>query len=436
MVTRLFSVLFYHHFSFLAISLVMSGLVCGDAFSEPNRLDYNDSRIMAADEDEIELGWYLRILRRQWKLAVAGALIGGAAGFGFASSQPLRYEAVTTIFIPANNPQFSSATFRGFAENASLASQIISELKLGDGEHALTPSRFVEDVLRVEAVPGTSLVRVKVMLRDARTAAEASRSLAAKAIALARQVAPEIGTSIEDQLSVRLSDAQQDLVNAQLELMAFNQGAHAGLFRQDTAVELRQAEFLHLLLEIEGEDARLASAQAAIKEQPQFLTRQRLPAADAPAKTAGHEDGQPNDGGRDNPPANPVYETLDVQRTAARERLAALDKQVDKLVSANRTSRKDLATLRDLFRPQIERARLQARLDIARKVRDDLGVRYEQVRAQPSTVTRHLAVIDAAQPPDRPVSRRRLRHTTYGAAAGLVLSVVLVPLWNNRGRLS
>ena len=28
-VTRLFSVLFYHHFSFFAISLVMSGLVIG-----------------------------------------------------------------------------------------------------------------------------------------------------------------------------------------------------------------------------------------------------------------------------------------------------------------------------------------------------------------------------------------------------------------------
>jgi hypothetical protein len=391
---------------------------------------------MAADEDEIELGWYLRVLQRRWRLATAGALIGGALGFGYASIQPLRFEAVTTVFIPANNPQFTPATFRGFVENASLASQVISELKLGDGENAITPSRFVEDVLRVEEVRGASLVRVKVTLRDARTAAEASRSLAAKAIALAKLNTPEIGTSIEDQLNSRLNDAQQDLVRKQLELMAHKQFAHAGLFGKDTGAQLKQAEFLHLLLEIEGEDAQLASAQAAIKEQPQFLTRPHVPAADATAKTAGLGDGQLTDRGQDSPPPNPVYDTLDAQSAAARVRLGALEKQVDKLVSDSKTSRQELAALRDRFRPQIERARLQARLDLARKVRDDLGVRYEQFRAQPSAVTRHLAVIDAAQLPDRAISRRRLQHATYGAAAGLVLSVVLVPFWNNRRRRS
>src|SRR6187549_2378779 len=83
-------------------------------------------------EDTIELGWYLRALRRHWKLAAAGMMIGGALGFLFASSRPLRYEGVTTLLIvPSPQPsaaQINPATFRSIVENASLASQVIAEL--------------------------------------------------------------------------------------------------------------------------------------------------------------------------------------------------------------------------------------------------------------------------------------------------------------------
>jgi uncharacterized protein involved in exopolysaccharide biosynthesis len=389
------------------------------------------------NEDEVDLGWYLRILQRRWKLAAAGALIGGALGFGYASVQPLRYEGVTTVLVPPNNPQMNPATFRGFVENASLASQVISELKLGEGEHAVTPSRFVEDALRVEEVRGTTLVRVRVSLSDAENAAAASRSLAAKAVALAQEVTPlSSASTIQEQLKARLRDAQQEIADAQDEVMAHKGGAHADLFGKGPVAEVkRRSELLHLLLEIEGEDARLALAEAAIKEQAQLLTPPRVAPAGPTAKSLRAKGDEPTTPGQDQPPVNPVYQTLEVQIATARDRLEALRKQHDKLVGLNRSGSRELAEMRDQFRPQIERARLQARLDLARKVRDDLGVRYEQLRAQPTVAVR-FAVVDAAQPPDRPVSRRRRQHATYGAAAGLVLSVVLVPLFQNRSRRS
>ena len=396
----------------------------------------NAPKVMTTDDDEIELGWYLRELQRRWKLAVAGALIGGALGFGYASLQPLRYEGVTAILVPPNNPQLSPATFRAIAQNATLASQVISELKLGEGEGALTPARFVEDALRVDEVRGTPVVRVKVTLPDPRTAAEASRAVAEKAIALTREVIPQsITSTIEEQLQSRLGDAQHEIANAQQALMNHKTGAHGDLFGKDSPPEpKRQADLLHLLLEIEGEDARLTLAEAAIKEQAQRLTRPRVTVRPATPKTTGVSDGQLLESLPDNPPTNPVYETLRVQIAVARDRREALEQQHDSLISSKKIGRTELAALRDRFQPQIERVRLQARLDLARKVRDDLAVRYEEIRSQPSI--RQLAVIDGAQPPDHPLSRRRLHHATYGAAAGLVLTVVLVPLWQNRGRRS
>jgi capsular polysaccharide biosynthesis protein len=283
---------------------------------------------MAADEDEIELGWYLRVLQRRWKLATAGALIGGGLGFGYASIQPLRYEGVTTILIPANNPQLNPPTFRRIAENATLASQVVSELKLGEGDDAFTPSRFVEDALRIEEVRGTSLVRVKVTLPDPRTAAEASRTLAAKAIALTREVIPQRST-IEEQFMTRLSEAQQELASAQQALMTHKQNAHADLLGRTAGPSKRQAELLHLLLEIEGEDARLALAQGC--------DQGAAAASDPPAGSGSRccrDERQPQERRTELPLAGPSAREpgtrrLTLDRGQARSRLEALNKQLD-----------------------------------------------------------------------------------------------------------
>src|SRR5262245_25053201 len=138
-----------------------------------------------AEEDIIALGWYVRAVLRRWKLALLGAIIGGVLAFWFASIQPSRYEGVTTLLVvPPSQPNSVSttpATFRAIVENGSLALQVISELKLHAGERPLTPLKFLEDMLRVEEVRGTNIVRVRVTLEDPKAAAEASRLLAAKA---------------------------------------------------------------------------------------------------------------------------------------------------------------------------------------------------------------------------------------------------------------
>src|SRR5207342_2573677 len=108
-------------------------------------------------------------------------------------------------------------------------------------EHALTPSRFVEDAVQVEEVRGTSLVRVRVTWPDPRTAAEASRRLAAKAIAFAQQVAPQSAASpIETQMKTHLDDAQKRLTSAEKELLTYKQGAQVDLLKQDTDAQLRE----------------------------------------------------------------------------------------------------------------------------------------------------------------------------------------------------
>ena len=415
---------------------------------------------MTEEEDIIDLRRYLGVMQRRWKLVAAGALAGGALAFLFANSQPLRYEGITTLLVipptQAEATQVSPSTFRALVANASLAAQVIAELKLGGGDDAYTPQRFLEDALQVEEVRGTNIVRVRVTLRDPRAAAAASRLLASKAIALTQQISQQGGASIQSQLKNYLTDALTRLASAEKELLAYKQGAQVELLKEDTNAQLKErGDLLRLVVDIEAEKARLASALTELKEQQPLLSSGRMPGAedalrraDADARAArtkddelkgrkpGSSSGQVDSQHLDltNVYVNPVYQTLDFQITTSRTRIAALEKERDELVVVKKIGGSELALLSELYRRQIEQARLQANFDLATRVHDDLALRHEQSRTQPLGNTSQLQVIDDALPPDRPISRRRLQYGTFGAAAGFVLTVMLAAFRETRGR--
>ena len=133
-----------------------------------------------------------------------------------------------------------------------------------------------------------------------------------------------------------------------------------------------------------------------------------------------------------NPFVNPVYQTLDFQIATARTRIAALEKERDELLNVKKLGGKELTQLSELYRREIEQARLQASFDLATRVYGDLGLRYEQSRTQPVGTAAQLQVVDDALPSDRPVARRRLQYGVFGS--GLDWSMVLVALlWGGLG---
>ena len=74
------------------------------------------------DEDEIDIGRYVRFLLRGWWLLALGALAGGAAGFVVASSVPLRYESVATLRItPPRSPSCNCKACTPPAVGSSMA---------------------------------------------------------------------------------------------------------------------------------------------------------------------------------------------------------------------------------------------------------------------------------------------------------------------------
>jgi uncharacterized protein involved in exopolysaccharide biosynthesis len=431
------------------------------------------STIEEHDDGALELPWYVRALQRRWLFAVVGAVLGGALLFGLASRQRLLYQGVTTLLVmPPSQPggaTMNPATFRAIVENATLASQIIDELKLAGPPHQLTPQTFVEDALNVEEVRGTNVVKVNVTLADPQAAAEASRRLAARAIVLARQISDQEAASLQEQLGKHVNDARGRLQQAERDLLAYQQKAQVDLIKQDTRALLEErGGLLRLTVDIEAERARLAAAELEIKRQQPLLTVPRMPGADEALRRVQQEPraaatppGTPQAASRDaaqgrppalpkddaaaveqldltNPFVNPVYQTLDFQIATSRTRIAALEKERDELINRRQLGGNQLKQLGELYSREIELARHEAGLDLARRVYGDLALRYEQSRTLNTGSTAQLQVVDQAQPPTRPLSRKRVQKAAFGSAAGFVGAVLLILLWEGlregRGR--
>ncbi len=124
------------------------------------------------------------------------------------------------------------------------------------------------------------------------------------------------------------------------------------------------------------------------------------------------------------PFVNPVYQTLAFQIASSRTRLAALERQARE-TPAGKAGNGRFTEMTDLYRRTSELARLENNLDLARKIHDDLTLRYEQSRSQSVDSMVQLQIVDEATTPDRPVSRQRAQSTVLGFAVGLVSAVFL-----------
>jgi uncharacterized protein involved in exopolysaccharide biosynthesis len=391
------------------------------------------------DEATVDLGRYVRAVRHRWKLVIAGAVLGGAIAFAYASRQGVVYDGVTTLLVvPRTLPsgvQINPATFSAIVKNLTLASQVIQELKLQD---EFTPQAFAASAIDIESVPATSVVKIKVRLEDPKMAAEASRLLAQKAIKLTQQVTEQQGASTEEQLKSSLNDASDRLQKAEQDLLAYEQRNQVELLRQDANVLLKQrGDLMQLGVDLGVEQARLAAAEQEIARQPPLLARSRPPAVGG---TPGQAPPAPGSGDEPRPPdasvpvVNPTYQTLATLIATSRTRIAALEKERDELTNGSKVGGRNLAQLSELYRRQSEQARLQTRFDLAKRVHDDVALRYEQSRTEPVTDVTPLQILDDALPPDAPVSRKRLQYTAFGATAGFVGAAVVAILWQGRGR--
>jgi capsular polysaccharide biosynthesis protein len=403
-----------------------------EARREPVRAELAPASIDRAVEDEVDLKWYGTAFRRRWKLILGCAIIAAAIAGGIASAQRIRYEGMTTLLVvqpakalPGSTPA-TPATFRAILENTSIATQIVEELRLNQPPHNLSPQSFLEHALIVEDVRATNIINVKVRLRDPAQAAEASRRVARKAIALTRQLTESEGAAVQEQLKQHLADAASRMNSAERDLLDYQQRAQIDLLKEDTKAMLgERGELLKLLISIESEKARLQAAETEFSKQQRTLA---VPRAVGAEEALRRTDNTTEVLDPTNTFINPVYQSLDYQIAMSRTRLAALEQERRQLVDVKGIAGTELTKLSALYRGQIDLARLQTNFDLAKRVYSDLSVRFEESRTEAFGTSAQLQLVSDAILPDRPVSRRRVQWAALGFVTGL-LAAGLAALW-------
>jgi uncharacterized protein involved in exopolysaccharide biosynthesis len=135
-----------------------------------------------------------------------------------------------------------------------------------------------------------------------------------------------------------------------------------------------------------------------------------------------------------NPFINPVYQTLEFQIASSRGRLAALQQQRRELVDVKKLGGRELKELSDLYGRQIELARLETNYDLAKKVYSDIRVRYEGTRSEGVGSSAVLQVVDAAIPPDRPLSRQTTKLSAMGFFGGFIAAAFVALVLDSHQR--
>jgi uncharacterized protein involved in exopolysaccharide biosynthesis len=293
----------------------------------------------------------------------------------------------------------------------------------------MTSQDFIRRVLTVEEVRGTNLLRIHVRLNDSELSARVANDVAKLAVDLNRRVNREEGTSLRDQLQAQRSEGEERLRQAEQALVVFEQRSNLDVLKADVLGMLKQRETLP------GVEGNLSAARAgeAVSSREQrsrspVLTLNRSIDND-PAMLEIARDRSPGQSplqfGLRSEESNRVYQTIDEELARSRARIAQLDEERKHIVASS-NSMTEGGRLAEYYSLEIEKARLYANMALARKVYEDVALRYEQARVVVTSGSAQLQIVDTAVASDVPVSWPVSVWLILGAIGGLTLSAMAI----------
>jgi uncharacterized protein involved in exopolysaccharide biosynthesis len=353
-----------------------------------------------------------------------GALLGMGAGVLVWWLAGPTYESAVTLAVnqPRTSPTISVTSYQTMFESSSIAAQVIEDIGLEYRSAPMTPERFLRRVLSVEQLRGTSLIRIAVRLPDPQLSARVANDVADKAVQLGEALTQAEGSSRRDQLNTQQDEAAKNLRNADDEFLKFKQAAKVELLRTEVEAMVQQRQgLLAIEVELAGEKARSAAATSEqgtreprlsldrrIDQDPTVMEAARAQAGDARSLLGL---------GLKTEELNPTYLRLDSEVAMSRARIAQLERQRQTILDASKAA--DTAgKLAELYSVDLEIARLESARALARRVHDDISLRYEQARADVATGSAQLLITDPALPMVRPVSWSIWIWLALGAMAG------------------
>jgi uncharacterized protein involved in exopolysaccharide biosynthesis len=363
-------------------------------------------------------------------LAVAAALVSLLS--------PRQYEAAALLSVmPARLEsgalmETTPDTMVPVVKSITLLNGAIVGLKLDQPPYGLTAQRFLANHVVAEPILRTSFLEVRVTLPDADLARRAADEIVARAVDQARRMNLEEAGGLEARLEQIARESQRRFLAAEQALKDFRSRSQIELLRKDVEAKLGQrGAFLQLQVDISAERGRVARAEEEIRQRAprettvESITRGRATLSEA-ARTGTGEDPTGLIGlSVQSEQVNAARSELDVQVGKARAKLAALEKQRERMLELAQVNETQLPQLTTLYEREAQLTRLQVDFDVSRKAFEEAATSYQIARTRTALRSPFVQVVDKAARPNAPQSRHVARNAAVALVGGTMLGCLV-----------
>jgi uncharacterized protein involved in exopolysaccharide biosynthesis len=402
------------------------------------------------DGDELSIRDIAEPLWRHHWLILGVAVICGVVAVFVAKSHARRYEGVAVVRVAESKSgdtaeQAKAENYRPLFENKTIAASLVKDFNLkteaqyvwqSDGG-PIAPDEFLRDILDVDLIAGTNLMRVRVKLADPDAAAKVTNALVERAVDLNRRINQQEVVDARDYIKSQLEDATRRVDQVRDRYVALKQHSQVDALRKDAEGELDlRSKLMKLQSEIAGERAFLARSEGDLKASQRLLTTRRSIDRDPALMEVAKERGATGANGSvlglglTEEQVNEAYSALEKQVSESGAKLAGLEGQRKLLVDVKGLDRASLPVLTKLYEGDVAVERLKAEYDMALKVYTDLSLRYEDARIRVGGRGAQIQLVDPAIRPSRALAQRAGSSAVLAALGGaLVASAVLLGRW-------
>jgi uncharacterized protein involved in exopolysaccharide biosynthesis len=392
-----------------------------------------------APGDEIDLLSYAATCWRYRYVFLVVALVVAGVTYAINRSLEPTYETRFRLMgtesglenTPASN-RLNVVAFRELVESPTQAAALLSEFRLDQPPHNLTPEKFLRSHVDVEVIRDSTIIEVAVRLKDRDVVVQLARRYAERVVETAQRLNTEEIDYTAEKIKQQRDAALDRLKVAEQTLQNHQRDAQVELLREDVdALLARRPVALDLTVRIQGTRARLQQAEAELAAQQRVRNERR--GLDSVETTPPAREERPGTAGELqlrgellDPYVNPVYEAIARDVSAYRAQLAGLEQERKELGSRLQLDAPAVGKLSRLYQVEAELAALTRNTDIARDAYLNAANQYESARLQSTIRSPRLQVLDAALPPDAPVAPRSLRNTVAATLIALTLTVIAV----------
>jgi hypothetical protein len=395
------------------------------------------------ESDELSIRDLAEPLWRFRWLILGVALACGAVALFVAKSQARRYEAVAIVRVAESKSGDTAEparaeNYRPLFENKTIAASLVKDFNIvgeaiytweGNGG-PLAPDNFIRDVLDVDLIAGTNLMRVRVQLANPETAAKVTNALVERAIDLNRRINQQEVADARDYIKTQLGEATRRVDELRDQYVAVRQRSQVEALKKDAegALDVR-SKLMELQANIENERAFLARSEADLKASERLLTTRRSIDREPLLMEAAKERAAGSSVlglGLSEEQVNEAYSALEKQVSESRAKLAGLEGQRKLLVTDRGLDRAVLPVLTKLYEGDVAVERLKAEFETGLKVYTDLSLRYEDARIRVGGRGAQIQLVDPAVRPSRPLPQYGGSSAALAALGGALLACAVV----------